>query len=171
MIITQRQVADALSKNKRVSVPSISSWESQVSPQVLPQHRLEDYAALFRPRPASPQELRLLSAREMTDEQLRATEQLKQELTGLRHEAQRATRAGEAAQSAGPLGAGPWTFPDSKPITIVCAELPDDEIQHMRQKSRGDFDSPHFEALRAYCDLDAVFERTGIIEARIPAAR
>ena len=42
MIITQRQVADALSKNKRVSVPSISSWESQISPQVLPQHRLED---------------------------------------------------------------------------------------------------------------------------------
>ena len=170
MIITQRQVADALSKNKRVSVPSISSWESQVSPQVLPQHRLEDYAALFGAWPASPQELRLLSAREMTDEQLRATEQLRQELTGLRHEAQRATRAGAAAQSAGLLGAS-LTFPDSKPITIVCAELPDDEIQHMRQKSRGDFDSPHFEALRTYCDLDAVFELYGHLRGSNPGSQ
>lgn len=172
MIITQRQVADALSKNKKVSVPSISSWESQVSPQVLPQHRLEDYAALFGAgRPASPQELRVLSAREMTDEQLRATEQLEQELTGLRHEAQRATRVGEATQSAGPLGAGPWTFPDGKPITIVCAELPDDEIQHMRQTSRGDSDSPHFEALRTYCDLDAVFELYGHLRGSNPGSQ
>ena len=96
----------------------------------------------------------MLSAREMTDEQLRATEQLRQELTGLRHAAQR----DEGLKPPSQPGRLVPDLPYSKPITIVCAELPDDEIQHMRQKSRGDSDSPHFEALRTYCDLDAVFE-------------
>ena len=45
--ITQPQLAAALGGGKPLSVPLISSWESQNNPHIPPTARLEGYAAVF----------------------------------------------------------------------------------------------------------------------------
>ncbi len=47
MKITQPQLAQALGGEKPLSVPLISSWESQSNPRIPPLARLDGYAALF----------------------------------------------------------------------------------------------------------------------------
>src|SRR5215470_1072431 len=88
--INQAQLAAALGRDGRrsVSVPLISSWESQTNPKVPPADRIRDIATFF----ASPKSLdgrasRLLSTDEMTAPERVAREQLLDELTRLRREA------------------------------------------------------------------------------------
>ena len=48
--ITQLQLGQALGGAKPLSVPLISSWESQTNPKIPPYSRLEGYAQLFATR-------------------------------------------------------------------------------------------------------------------------
>src|SRR5215470_13878710 len=48
--ITQLQLGQALGGVKPLSVPLISSWESQTNPKIPPYYRLEAYAQLFATR-------------------------------------------------------------------------------------------------------------------------
>jgi hypothetical protein len=181
MKITQPQLARALGGSRPLSVPLISSWESAGNPKILPSARLEAYAALFAThRSIEGGAPHLLKAQDMTDEERRAMDGLKTELTQFRNDALRATRPGEADQArhlARPTGAdpasaiaeslrtGPWRFDDGNSIMIVCAQLPPDMLSRMPYTDR---DDPDYIELYMYSDLDALFELHGHLRAANP---
>ncbi len=169
--ITQPQLAQALGGSKPLSVPLISSWESQRSPRVPPLRRLEAYAALFATvRSFQGDKPRLLSPRDMSDQERQEMADLKQELTRLRNDALRAStspvqtdRASAIEES---LSAGPWRFDDGHNITIVCAQWP----QHIFERiPYTDIEDPDYIELLNYSELDALFELHGHLRAANPA--
>ncbi len=172
--ITQPELGAALDNAKPLSVPLISSWESQANPRIPPLARLERYAALFAaPRGFALDEPRVLTPDEMTDEELTEMAELKKELTHLRNEAQRAMAPGAvldppAGQIQESLNTGPWRFADGNDITIVCAQWP----QHMLDRMPyTDPDDPDYIDLLNYSELDALFELHGHVRAANPANR
>jgi hypothetical protein len=174
--ITQRQLALALSDDRPVSVPLISSWESQHRPIVPPAERLVAYATFFATRRAVERPpYRLLDLEELTDPERARREELCRELLAARSAATQrggGSQRGGAAPAAGdavigPLG-GPWSFPDNRPVTMVCAELP--AHQQARLPKPDDPESAYAE-LYAYADLDALFELHGHLRAANPASQ
>jgi transcriptional regulator with XRE-family HTH domain len=172
--ITQPELAQALGGGKPLSVPLISSWESQTNPRIPPLARLDGYAALFataRSFQTSPP--RLLAPSDLSDEERLAVAELRHELTQLRNDALRATPAGgpvpavpDAVEES--LNAGPWRFADGKTITIVCAQWP----QHMLDRMPyTDVDDPDYIELLNYSELDALLELHGHLRAANPANR
>ena len=178
MKVNQAQLAVALSGDGRrsVSVPLISSWESQTNPKVPPASRISDIATFFAsPRSFDGQVARLLSADEMTVPERAAREQLLDELTRLRHEALDAPDAyrplaavsdygQEIAQS---LSSGPYRIQAGHRITIICAQLPQEMLQRMPYTDPLD---PDFIELYRYSDLDALLELFGHLRATNPTS-
>jgi transcriptional regulator with XRE-family HTH domain len=172
--ITQLQLARALGDVKPLSVPLISSWESQTNPRVPPPARLEGYAAVFATsRSFDGAEPRRLSPDEMTDEERRAMRELRQELMHLRSDAMRAGASDAEIIAAGPvseveksLDGGFWRFPDGNTITIVCAQWPDHMLAKIPYTDKAD---PDYIELLTYSELDALFELYGHLRATNPA--
>lgn len=165
--ITQPQLAAALSTVQKLSVPSISSWESLRTPTPPPKRRLEAYALLFATeRSVTQGQVRLLRLDELTAEERAARDELLAELLELR---QRAV-AGESFDPAIPAPAGPkgllWDFPSNQDITIVCALLPENVRATM---PFADTSSPDYIAMYSYADLDSLVELHGHIRATCPA--
>jgi transcriptional regulator with XRE-family HTH domain len=170
--ITQPQLAQALGGGKPLSVPLISSWESQTNPRIPPLSRLEGYAALFATsRSFEGGEPRLLSPEDMSDEERQAMTELWQELTHLRADALRAESTPETEPAVlsdveRSLRAGPWCFPGGKDITIVCAQWPPEML---RQIPYTDVSDPDYIELLTVPDLDPLFELYGHLRAANPA--
>ena len=162
--ITQPQLAQALGG---VSVPLISSWESQTNPRIPPPRRLDAYAALFATtRSFDSEPGHLISSLDMTDEERKAMSELKQELGRMRSAAMRAgatpaevARTDEISES---LGSGPWRFEDTHVITIVCAQWPDSMLAQIPYSS---VDDPDYIELLTYSELDSLFELYGHLRA------
>jgi hypothetical protein len=177
--VKQPELAEALSGDGRrsVSVPSISSWESQTNPKVPPADRIRDIATFFASsRSLDGRIARLLSTDEMTAQERVAREQLLDELIRLRREAIDAasvsapptampSAAQEIAQS---LDAGPYRIKPDERITIVCAQLPPDMQGKMPY---ADPLNPDFVELYRYSDPDALLEMFGHLRAANPASR
>lgn len=171
--ITQPQLAQALGGHKPLSVPLISSWESQASPRVPPSSRLDGYAAVFATSRTfeGPEPCRL-SPEEMTEEERTVMRELRQELMRLRNNALRdgaseseaaaARIPGEIEQS---FNASPWRFPDGNTITIVCAQWPPNMLSEIPYT---DVDDPDYTELLTYSELDALFELHGHLRAVNP---
>ena len=176
MKVKQLQLAAALGGNgkRSVSVPLISSWESQTSSVIPPVSRLEDYATFFATtRSFDGQAGRLLSPDEMTEQERAARDELVAELTRLRNDALGANNPGPGRPSwaheiAESLNAGPWRFRDGNSVTIVCAQLPQDMVHHMPYADPLD---PNFIAMYRYTDLDALFELHGHLRAANPTSQ
>lgn len=164
--ITQRQLAQALSDDKPVSIPLISSWERVDRPTIPPADRLVAYATFFATRRSVDQvPFRLLDAEELTDPERARRDELRRELLAARD------RAGQhggapAGRAIAPLG-GPWQFADEMPVTMVCAELPAEQRRHLPKP--GDPEGGYAE-LYALADLDALFELHGHIRAANPSS-
>jgi hypothetical protein len=177
--VKQPELAEALGGDGRrsVSVPSISSWESQTNPKVPPADRIRDIATFFAsPRSLDGRVSRLLGTDEMTAQERVAREQLLDELIRLRREAIDAASASvlptampsaarEIAQS---LDVGPYRIKPDERITIVCAQLPQDMLQKMPY---ADPLNPDFIELYRYSDLDALLELFGHLRATNPTSR
>jgi transcriptional regulator with XRE-family HTH domain len=171
--ITQPQLARALGGGKPLSVPLISSWESQNHPRIPPLPRLEGYAAVFAtPRSFGGDVPRRLSPEEMTDEERRAMTELRQELKRLRAHAlpagspQREAAVGEVNDEVKAVDSGPWLFADGHTITIVCAQWPEHMLQTIPYT---DVNDPDYIELLTYSELDALFELHGHLRAANPA--
>lgn len=168
--ITQPQLAQALGG---VSVPLISSWESLSNPRVPPLPRLDAYAALFTTTRTFDQDpARLISPQDMSDEELRAMNELKQELRQMRAAAM---RAGSAETARDPmdeisesLNSGPWHFEDERDVTIVCAQWPQDMLAKIPYVK---FDDPAHIELMTYSELDSLFELYGHLRAANPTTQ
>ena len=178
--VKQSQLAAALGGdgNRPVSVPLISSWESQTNPKVPPAARLQGIATFFASsRSFDGQVARLLNPDEMTAQEQAARDELLQELTRLRGAALKApvlppppaiissTNLG-IAQS---LDAGPYRFPDGYPVNIICAQLPREQLDRMKPYS--DPSDPDFSPIYRYTDLDALFELHGHLRAANPTTQ
>ena len=172
--ITQPQLAAALGGSKPLSVPLISSWESQNNPHIPPPARLEGYAAVFATsRSFDSATPRRLSSDEMTDEERRAMTELRQELMHLRSDAMRAIVSDPETAAARPvseaeksLSSGPWRYADGNTITIVCAGWPTHMLAKMPYT---EVDDPDFIELLTYSELDALFELHGHLRAANPS--
>jgi hypothetical protein len=172
--ITQPQLAQALGNNKALSVPLISSWESQTNPRIPPLPRLEGYAAVFATsRSFDGTEPRRLSPPEMTDEEAVAMTELRQELMALRSNALRAGTADQETAVVKPvseveksLDSGFWRFADGNDITIVCAQWP---ARMLEEIPYTDIADPDYIELLTYSELDALFELHGHLRAANPA--
>jgi transcriptional regulator with XRE-family HTH domain len=168
--ITQPQLARALGG---VSVPLISSWESQTNPRIPPLPRLEAYAVLFAtPRSFDVEPAEILSPQDMSDEERQAMGELKQELTHLRSTAMRAgadsPETGRASEGTGPLGKGPWYFPDGNRVVIVCAQWPQNMLEKIPYT---EIDDPDYIEMLTYSELDALFEVHGHLRAANPDSK
>lgn len=170
--ITQPQLAQALGG---VSVPLISSWESQTNPRIPPPARLDAYAALFAAARSFDEDPgRLISQRDMSDDERRAMNELKRELAQMRSAAMGVSAPAAVGNPARnpvtqitqSLDAGPYRYPDPDDITIVCAGWPErmlDQIPYTR------IDDPDYIELLTYSELDALFELYGHLRAANPA--
>jgi transcriptional regulator with XRE-family HTH domain len=166
--ITQLRLAQALGG---VSVPLISSWESQSRPQIPPLSRLEAYASLFASERSFDGEApHLIRPEDMSDEERQAMNELKQELTHLRSAALRAT-AGEPAGIGvidEPFLAGPWHFGDGNDITMVCAQWPQPILERFPYT---DIDNPDSIELLTISDPVSLFELHGHLRASNPTSQ
>jgi transcriptional regulator with XRE-family HTH domain len=176
--ITQQQLAQALGG---VSVPLISSWESQTNPRVPPLARLEAYAALFAStRSFDGDEACVIDVAELSDEERQVMGELRRELTQLRSAALRAgvpsaapgrverTDADQADKVIQSLYSGPWRFEDRHDITIVGSRWPAEELAELARKKYTDVSSPDFVELLTCAELDALFELHGHLRAANP---
>jgi hypothetical protein len=179
--ITQHQLARALDRDKTLSVPLISSWESLTDPKIPPVPRLEAYAALFAtPRSLAGGALRLIDPGDMSDAERQAKDELLRELLDLRNSALRAgVRPSPAAvedpwaaaladTARGPLSRGPLHFADGGTVTIVCAQWPKDKLTTMPYTEVND---PDYIELLTYSDLDSLVMSYGHVRAANPASQ
>jgi transcriptional regulator with XRE-family HTH domain len=171
--ITQKQLAEALSARKPVSVPAVSSWESPTSPVIPSAERLGAYATLFATRRSiEGAAVRLLDDAELTEDEQIHRKELLRELLALRTAA--APRPLDQAAHYAPaapvldVAANPWHFPDQRPITIVCAPLP---ASYLARMPYTDPDRPDYIEAYAYADLDALLELHGHIRATNPQSQ
>ena len=163
--ITQSQLAEALG----VSVPLISSWESQAKPRIPPPLRLEAYAALFASqRLFGGGTAHLIGPREMSDQERQTMSELKRELTQLRSAALRATASPQELDSVRMLTEAPWRFQDGDVITIVCGQI---GPQMMEQIPYANIDNPDYIELLTYSELDSLFELHGHLRATNPTTQ
>ncbi|NRQ37606.1 helix-turn-helix transcriptional regulator [Nonomuraea sp. NN258] len=153
--ITQDQLARALG----VSVPLISSWESEVHPKTPPTARLRAYATIFCTE-RSYADGTLTHLASLRPEEEIERDRLLKDLLNLRRAAL-GDPSGEDAAPAGDL----WRFSDGKPVTLICARLPEDKLARMPY---ADPDDPDYVELYTYADLDSLLELHGRIRAANP---
>jgi hypothetical protein len=176
--VNQAQLAKALGGDGRrsVSVPLISSWESQSNPTVPPAFRIQDIATFFAtPRSFDGQTGHLLGLDEMTTEEQAERERLLEELTRLRNEALGApsvtwhgmTIPNSLQEIAQSLSAGPYRYEPGERITIVCGLLPADMRDRMPYTDPLD---PDFIELYRFAELDALLELFGHLRAANPTS-
>ncbi len=177
--VNQAQLAMALGGDGRrsVSVPLISSWESQTNPKVPPAFRLQDIATFYAtPRSFDGQIGQLLRLDELDPQEQADREKLLQELTDLRRRAldvpgasQPETHLPDTVQDiARSLRSGPYRIPADHRIAIVSAHLPADMLERMPYTNPSD---PDFVELYRYSDLDALLELFGHLRATNPTSR
>lgn len=168
--ITQPQLAQALGGDRALSVPLISSWESATNPKIPPIPRLEAYATFFATeRSVAEDPPRLLSSAEMTEPERQAKNEILRELMSLRKDAMRATEIPTSpSDDFEALSVGPWRFDDGKPVTIVCAQLPEALRATMPYADPAD---PNYVRLYNYSDLDSLVELHGHLRAANPRSQ
>jgi hypothetical protein len=168
--ITQPQLAQALGGDRALSVPLISSWESATNPKIPPIPRLEAYATFFATeRSVAEDPPRLLRSAEMTEPERQAKNEILRELMSLRKDAMRATEIPTSpSDDFEALSVGPWRFDDGKPVTIVCAQLPEALRATMPYADPAD---PNYVRLYNYSDLDSLVELHGHLRAANPRSQ
>jgi hypothetical protein len=157
--LTQEKLATAFSGEEAVRSVTVSSWENNRSPKTPPPHRLEAYARFFATRRSVDGDPKLLLLEELTPDESRVYRELEAELFELRRAA-----TGESIEEE-PTFNRSWLFQDGAPVTLVCAELPADQIGPL-----GNPADPNFTELQTYADIDSLVELFGHIRAENPTA-
>jgi transcriptional regulator with XRE-family HTH domain len=170
--ITQQQLAEAFGNDRPLSLSLISSWENSHRPVKPPVSRLLQYAGFFSTRRSiNGGRARLLTDNELSQAERDERQKLYQELLRLRDpedvpasELALATRQ-PLAPSGDMIGGGPYFFADRRPVTIVCARLPEEMLASMPYTRPKD---PDYVKSYTYADIDALVEIFGHIRAVNP---
>lgn len=172
MRITQQQLAEAFGTDRPLSLSLISSWENVQRPVKPPVTRLLQYAGFFATRRSvSGGRARVIAEADLTQAEKSERESLYEELLRLRDpedvsrsELPPATRQ-PLAPAGDMIGGGPFYFADRRPVTIVCARLPDRMLEKMPYTRPKD---PDFVRSYKYADPDSLIEIVGHIRAVNP---
>jgi hypothetical protein len=148
--LTQAALAEAFGD---VAAATVSSWESSVAPKLAPPDRLKAYAQFFAThRSIEGDTPVLLPVDTFNEEEQAARKGLEVELLALREEA---TRKPER-QADVTAARRSWHFPDTGPLTIVCAQLPAAQAGGFADPA-----DPNYTELQSFADLDALVELFG----------
>jgi len=167
--LTQGTLAAALG----VTAQSVSSWEREEKVTVIPHGHLRSYARFFAvDRFEGDGKRQLVDLNELSDDERRQVAELEHQLEDLRNAAlgeSGVRRRDETAASAGSaefpgLHDRFWRFPYDRPITIVCAQLPEGQVTARFTDPR----DPDFVSAYTYSDLGAVVEVYGHLRAVNP---
>jgi hypothetical protein len=156
--LTQQKLAKALSTEEPLAAATVSSWESNTSPKLPPRHRLLGYARFF----ATPRSIettpRLLPLDALTLEEQVVYRKLEAELLGFRN-----SLVAEDSDDEGIAFSRSWHFTDDGPITLICAELPENQTGPLGAPS-----NPNYTVLQKFADVDALVELHGHVRAENP---
>jgi transcriptional regulator with XRE-family HTH domain len=154
--LTQAALAEAFGD---VAAATVSSWENTAAPKLPPPERLKAYAQFFAThRSIEGETPALLSVDTFSEEEQAARKELEDELLALREEATR-----KPAHQADVTARRSWRFPDTGPLTIVCAQLPADQTSVFADPA-----DPNYMELQSFADLDALVELFGHVRAENP---
>jgi hypothetical protein len=167
--VTQRQLAEAFGGDRPLSESLISSWESPKGTVQPPPNWLQAYATFFSSRRSvEGGRARLLNDAELTDEERSIRDRLHEELLKLRFPDTADGHRTPLADQTDAIGGGTWFFADLKPVTIVCARLPEKLRENMPY---ADPEDPDYVRAYTYADLDSLIELHGHIRAVNPASQ
>lgn len=153
--LTQAQLAAAFGD---VASATVSSWENPAMAKPPPPERLVTYARFFGThRSIEGKEPRVLPFDSLHDDEKAACQALEDELIALRDQAKKTIGATEAEIHRS------WRFADAGPLTIICAQLPEDKTG-----SFADPADPNYTQLQSFADLDALIELHGHVRAENP---
>jgi len=153
--LTQATLADAFGD---VAAATVSSWENAAAPKLPPPERLKAYAQFFAThRSVEGDTPVLLPVGTFSEEEQAARKALEDELLTLRDEARKPARHADVMTQRS------WHFPDTGPLTIVCAQLPADLTGVFANPA-----DPNYTELQSFADLDALVELFGHVRAENP---
>jgi hypothetical protein len=153
--LTQAVLADAFGD---VAAATVSSWENTVAPKLPPTERLKAYAQFFAThRSIDGDTPVLLPVDTFSEEEQAARKALEDELLALRDEARKPNRQTDVTARRS------WHFPDTGPLTIVCAQLPEDQTSAFADPA-----DANYTELQSFADLDALMELFGHTRAENP---
>jgi transcriptional regulator with XRE-family HTH domain len=155
--LTQGEVAHALFPDERVAISTLSAWENVRTPTLPPRNRLSAYAQFFATGQSLEGIPHLVPLEELSPEEHEARNELERELFRLRD--------ADAGEVSSPRQS--WRFEDGAPITIICSDLAESDIQ---LGPLSDMDNPNYTELFAYADLDALMALYGHLSSRNPDA-
>ena len=148
-VLTQAQLAKALSSEGRVAAATLSSWESLTSPKTPSEARISAYARFF----STPRSLEggphLIPEDQLTPAELKRYQELESQLLGLFHPEDRKVQRS-------------FQF-DMGPVIVICPDTPVDV-----QGRLADERNPNYTRLQKYGDLDALIELYGHLRAENP---
>ena len=147
-VLTQSQLAKALSSEGRVAAATLSSWESTTNPKTPSAARISAYARFFCTQRSLEGEPHLIPEDQLTPE----------EHDQLRH---LESRLLELFNPEEPKARRSFKF-DAGPVIVICPDAPG------VQGPLGDVRDPNFTKLRKYGDLDALIELYGHLRAENP---
>jgi hypothetical protein len=156
--VTQAALARALGKETPLSPATVASWENTTSPKLLPRERVVAYAQFFATRRSLAPEPSLVPLESFSAQEQAAHQALLEDLLRLHS----AARGGTAAETP-LLVRRSWHFTDSGPLTLVCAQLPDEEKSPLAHP-----DNANYTQLMGFGDLDAMMELHGHVRAENP---
>jgi hypothetical protein len=149
-MLTQAQLAKALSSEGRVAAATLSSWESATNPKTPAEPRISAYARFFSTERSLEGGPHLIPENQLTPAELKRYQELESELFALFHPQDRNVRRS-------------FQF-DAGPVIVICPTAPED-----LQGPLGDEKDPNFTKMRRYGDLDALIELYGHLRAENPA--
>ena len=153
--LTQAQLATAFGD---VAPATVSSWENPAAAKPPPPERLLTYARFFGThRSIEGAEPQVLPADGFSAGEKAACQALAEELLALRNQAVRAVSGPETTAQRS------WHFGDVGPLTIVCAQLPEDIAGTFASPA-----NPNYTVLQSFADLDALIELHGHVRAENP---
>jgi hypothetical protein len=156
--LTQAALAEALSAEGHLAAATISSWENPTASKLPPRHRLMAYALFFATRRSiSPGPPHLVSSDALLPEEQAVRDELQSELLTLRDGAAPSTPGAGAPERRS------WQFSDPGPVTIVCAQLPEEHTGTLADPAQ-----PNYTELQSLADLDALVELHGHVRAENP---
>jgi hypothetical protein len=155
--LTQSVLATILGGEEPLSPATVASWENRAAPKVPPRDRILAYAQFFATRRSMEPTPKLVPIESFTLEEQASYEALRDELLRLH-----AATSG-STQSDLIVGRGSWHFTDSGPLTLICAQLPEEETGPLAKAS-----DPNHTELMSYADLDAMVELLGHVRMENP---
>jgi hypothetical protein len=148
-VLTQGELAKALSSEGRVAAATLSSWESRTQPKTPSEARIRAYARFFCTERSLEGQPHLIPKDQLTPPEVNRLKDIESDLLELYYPEDRTSR-------------GSFQFYDG-PVIVVCPEAPADV-----QGSLADKQDPNFTRLRRYADLDALIELYGHLRAENP---